>query len=401
MKLKGWLVGILAAATAIAAAEVLQTREADAQALPPPPYIYIGSATVAGEPVPDGFTITARIDDYESDAVEVRDGRYTALTVGPPDRATYNNMRVTFHLEGIQASETDTYRAAGQPIVRRGFDLTFSALPTPTSTVTRTPRPTLTPTRTPTRAPTSTITPRPVVALPAVYFGSIIIAGALVPEGAVLIAKIGEYESPRALIDGDRYRNLVVDPQDPDLVGMTIEFFLNNVRSRTSDTYQSNAVKRNFDLVFVDVPTSTPTPLPPTVTPTPVPPTPTETPVPPSPTATATLRPATATPTTRAVQFPPTATPTATRTPSATKRPTSTPRPTLTATTTVTPTATSIVVVLEPTPTPVPSGGICSSTFGSSSPLAGLGNVLFLLAPLALISGYRRWRRWRRWIGPV
>ena len=45
----------------------------------------------------------------------------------------------------------------------------------------------------------------------------------------------------------------------------------------------------------------------------------------------------------------------------------------------------------EPTRAPAPSGGSCSSTFGVTPTLAGLANILFLLAPVAMISARRRW----------
>ena len=144
----------------------------------------------------------------------------------------------------------------------------------------------------------------------------------------------------------------------------------------------------------------TPTPLP-TATPEPTAtPTPTATPEP------------TATPT-------PTATPesTATPLPTSTPAPTSTPKPpakpqpaTPTATATpglaiLVPTATSQPVIpgatreaaaTEPTPPPAPSGGFCSSPQPGAPLTAGLGNLLLLMAPLALILGRRGLRTKRQ-----
>jgi hypothetical protein len=89
--------------------------------------------------------------------------------------------------------------------------------------------------------------------------------------------------------------------------------------------------------------TAIPTPVPPTATPTPVPPTAIPTPVPPTPTTAPAVLTATA-------------------------------------------------VAAAPSPTPTPSGGGCFSTFGQAPAMAGLGNVLLLLAPLGLIAG-RKIRR--------
>ena len=397
----------------------------NAQSPPPLPYIYSGTATAGGAPVPDGFTILARVGSYQSQPVEVKNGRYTALTVGTPN-SSFSGETVTFHLDGVQAWATDIFLALALPTVKSNFDLIFPQLPEPT------PTPTLPPTSTP------TITPTPQVALPAVYNGDIFVTGAAVPEGATLVARIGHYESDPALIVGQSYRSLVVAPGDIALLGQTIEYFLNGVRSANTNTYRSGVFERDFPLVFLGLPTPTPTAtrVPPTPTPTqtatPTPtqtptPTPTQTPVPPtqtpSPTATpvpptATLTPTrtatatpvpptpTATPTETPTPVPPTATPTPTRTATATPVPptrtaiptqTPTPPPTPTATPTpVPPTATPPTVVkllATATPTPAPQGGGCFSTFGRAPVASGLGNVLSLLAPLALIVGYRRWRR--------
>ena len=257
------------------------------------------------------------------------------------------------------------------PIIDARFKLTFPQLPVPTPTVTPIP---------------PTVTPTPVVALPAVYSGTLVVAGGTVPVGAVLEARIGGYRSAPAVIEGEGYINLVVDPQDLGLAGGTIDFFLNGVKSSISHTYQSGSFTRGFDLVFTGLPTPTPTPLPPT--PTPVPPT--ATPVPPTPVPpTATPVPPTPTP------VPPTATPVAPTStpvpPTATSVP---PTPTL-----VPPTPTAAPVVAAPataapptpSPTTEPTDGDCLAA--SNAPVAaGLANVLLLVAPLGIIAGYRRSR---------
>lgn len=362
-------IALLTFAVALGAVSV-QTELAQAQPLPSFPAIYTGSANAGGAPVPDGFSIVARIGSYQSNPVVVKNGSYNSLVMSPPDPSNQTGKTVTFHLDGVQADQTDTF-ASGQ--VRLGWSLTFSALPAPT------PTPSPTPTRTPTPSPT------PEIAFPATYSGIIVVAGGTVPENAVLVARIGSYESTPALIEGPDYRGLVVDPQDIRVVGQRVEFFLDGVQSRTSDTYRSGLSKRAFDLVFIGLPTPTPsptsTPVPPTVTPTP------------SPTATPTLTP---TPTRE-----PTPTVTNTATPSSTPRPTRTPSPeptqtpeaTATENPTATPPPTVDVSAAAPTATPEPSGGGCFAAPGA--PVAsGIANVLLMVAPVGAVAGYRRASTW-------
>ena len=346
-----WLLGVLAGIVAVAGAQGLSTRPASAQ--PPLPALYSGTATVGGVPVRDGLLITAWVLDYISEPVAALDGRYELLLVAPPE-GPFTSKTVTFHLDGVQAFETDTFRSGTFKV---SFDLTFPRLPEPTPT----------PTVEPTETPIATATPE--TAQPAVYSGPIVVAGSTVPEGAKLVARVGSYESHPALIQGQGYINLVVDPNDVRLIGQTVEFFLNGVRSGTTDVYQSGKFSFDFGLVFVGVPTPTATSVPPTSTPTTVPPTPaptsTQTPVPPTPTATSTQTPVP---------------PTATTVPTTTAPATPTPDPALAS------------AGAEPTATPVPASGFCGSTFGRTPTSAGVGSILALLAPLGLIAGYRRWR---------
>ncbi len=330
-----------------AVAGIARIDTAHAQNPPPLPMLYSGTVTAGGSPAPDGFEIFARVRDYQSEPVTVRNGRYTALTVGPPD-STYAGVTITFHLDSVQADQTDTFIAAFLPTIRT-LNLTFSGLPQPP-----TPEPTATP----------TVTPTPVAALPSVYSGLIIVAGGAVPADAELVARIGSYESLPAVVSGEDYRNLVIDPGETSLIGETISFFLNGIESRTTDTYGSGRTRSDFDLVFVGVPTPTPTP---TATPVPPTPTPTATPVPPTPTSTA---------------LPPNPTPTPT--PTVTPEPTETPVPPSPTATTSPPPA--------PTATAAPAGGGCFASL--DAPVAsGVANALLMVAPLALIAGYRRYRR--------
>ncbi len=323
---------LLAILVAIAAVNVRPTH---AQSLPPAPVIYNGNVTVAGAPAPDGLIITARIEDYESPPVETSGGRFLALNVAPPD-SSYGNKTVTFHLGGyVQASETDTSISPSLPVLKNNFILTFADLP---------PTPTPTPTAT------------PVIFQPTAYEGAIVIAGGDTPASAVLVARIGSYQSSPARVEGNTYRNLVITPIGISAIGQTVEFYLNGIKSSTTDVFQEGQFKPNFALIFVGLPTPTPTPTP-TATPTPIP-TPT-----PAPTSTPTPTP-----------VPPTPTPTPVP-PTPTRVPTATPIPPPT-----------------PSPTPEPSGGLsCSSPLNGSGG-NGMADLLLILAPVGLIGIYR-WRR--------
>ena len=360
MQIKASLLGLAVVLVAAAGGALLVLPGvAEAQVPPPFPVFYSGTATSGGSPVPEGLLIVAIVDGYRSAAVVVKSGgRYSGLTVAPPD-TSFNGKAVTFHLDGVQSEVTDTFKVFGGPsddAIKSNFNLTFPSLPEPTPTPSPTPTDTPMPTPTPEVAPTL------------VYSGSIVVAGGSVPPGAVLVARIGDYETP-AFVEGETYKNLVVAPGDFSLLGRTVEFFLNEIRSSVTDTYREGGVTRSLDLIFAGVPTPTPTATP----------APTSTPVPPTPTPSRT-------PT-------PTATPTATPTPST---PSPTPRPTPTPTPSPTeapaPTATPTIVVALPTPTPEPSGGGCTISLNAPA-TAGLANVLLLFAPLGMVAGFKRYRR--------
>ena len=167
---------------------VFSFGQAHAQGLPPAPYIYSGTATAGGAPVPDGFVIHAQVGNYVSNPVAVIGGKYEILTVNPGDQAS-TGSEIVFYLFDVRAQETGTFRVSGIPIVDLSFNLTFAALPIPTPTPSPIP-------------PTPTETPR--VAVPAAYGGIVIVAGAPVPENPILIARIGEdYESLPAVVNTD------------------------------------------------------------------------------------------------------------------------------------------------------------------------------------------------------
>ncbi len=384
---------IVAAALALLAG-IFTLQAVSAQVRPPTPTIYSGNAIVAGQPAENGLPVHAQIRDYRSEPVVVEDGRFEALVVQPPNDS-YNKGVVTFHIEGIKAAEFDVYILGGLPRIESSFDLSFPALPQPTPTSTSLPP-----------APT----PTPTVALPSAYSGQIIIAGAPVPRDAVLVARIGEYESVPAIIRDGAYSSLVLDPRDIEALGAKVEFFMNGFRSSVVSSYASGKSIRDFDLIFVGIPTPTITPTPTNTPPPPTPtPTPTLTPTPtpspsPLPTATPTAMPPTATPTSTPTAVPPTPTPTPTAAATAvpaSATPTATPAPP--SPTAVPPTATPRVTTLEP-PAGIPKppesvvdsgagGGLCGSTSGVTTPMAGAGNLLALFGPLGLLIVRRRARR--------
>ena len=354
--------------------------------LPPLPAIYGGSVTVAGIAPPAGLTIVAKISGYVSEPVNVVGGAYENLVVGPPN-TTFNDHQITFHLDGeVQAAETATYRVQSSPtaIFHLGFDLTFANLPQPDPT------------------------PTPEVALPAIYAGEIVVSGGLVPDGATLVARIGSYESAPAVVVGQTYEMLVVNPGDIALVGQPVEFVLNGETAITMGMYVSGANNDSFLLVFHALPTPTPAPTPePTPEPTPVAtPEPTPEPTPeatpePTPEATRADTGGNARADARgnagadAGEPTPEMTPDTEPTPEMTPEPTPEPTPEMTPEPTPEPTA---AMTAEPTPeatateAPAEGGGGCGASDGTLAGNAG-NLVLLLLGPLGVIALLRRRRQ--------
>ncbi len=358
--------------------------QAVAQGLPPAPFIYSGSATAGGAPVPNGFIIHGEVGSYISEPVAVIDGRFDLLTVNPGEGESPGSQ-ITFLLGDVRADQTDTFQVAGIPLLQLDFDLTFPKLPDPTPTPSPIP---------------PTVTPTPRVALPAAYAGLLIVAGAAVPEDAVLTARIGDaYESLPAIVNTatGAYLGLVLDPDDFELLGRTVKFYLNGIESRTSTIYEGGKSDREFDLIFTDFPSPTPTQVPPTATPTatatPVPPT--ATPVPPTSTPTQTQTPVPPTATATASPVPPTITPTPVPPTATPVPPTSTPMPTPTATATAVATATAPAATGTISAQEEVNGGGCGSTSGATPALTGLASMLFIFAPLGLVATLRRRRRAR------
>ena len=352
-----WIAAGVTVFVAVAFALTAARDHASAQGLPPQPVNYSGTATAGGAPVPDGYVITARIGDYLSQPAQVKGGFY-AVQVSPPE-TRHVGREITFLIGDEPASETDAYHPVGHPTFKRNFDLTFGRLPaitpTPTPTATPTPETSGPPPGPPTQAPPGSGIPNP-----SSYSGRLSAAGAEIPAGAVLLARIGSYASEPALVQGDSYSGLIVAPPDATFVGRQIEFFLNGIRSTTTMTFTGGELIENFLLVFSGfptptpvLPTSTPTPTsePPTpVPPTPVPPTPVPpTPVPPTPVPPTPVPPTPVPPT----PVPPTAVP-PTPVPPTAVPPTPVP-PTAVPPTPVPPTAVPPTPLPAPTPAPPPA----------------------------------------------
>ena len=215
------------AALVIVAISVASVGVVSAQVRPPTPTIYSGAVTAAGSPVPDGFQLTARIRDYETEPAIISNGKYQLLVVQPPNDS-YHRGIVTFHIGDQKAAQIDTFVLGGLPTIKNGHDLSFEALPAATPTPSPIP-------------PTPTATPQ--VALPSAYAGTIIIAGGSVPQDSVLVARVGDYETLPAIIRGNNYSGLVLDPQDFSLIGERVEFILNGFTSSNTGNYHSGASK--------------------------------------------------------------------------------------------------------------------------------------------------------------
>ncbi len=352
------LAGILAFALALAALLTVRPSPAAAQQIPSLAFIlYQGSVTVAGQPAEDGLEIYVRIvgTGYQSRTVVTEGGRYIALPVGPLDAGAGKPMEFVLNNQ-VVATTVDTFFppncssvACPRSVV---FDLVFSSAP---------------------------VEPTPVPSAPARYAGFFAsTGGSSPPEGAVFVARVGDYESPAGTITGDTF-TVFVSPNDLSLNDAPVEFYLGGLRAFETVPYQPGAVVNDVLLSFpafpapTPTPTPTPTPVPatPTPTPTPVPPTPTPTPVPPTPTP-----------------VPPTATPVPTPAPTRTPTPTPPPTPSPTPTATPTPLPLPPTAMPEPTATPAPTetpegtgGGLCSANPGGP---AGIGVLGLLLAPAAL-----------------
>jgi len=340
---------------------LINAAPAEAASLPPWPYIYSGSATVAGNPASDGTIVTAKIGAYTSVGVTVKDGRYVGLAVGGPD-VTYVGKAITFHLDDmVVAEETDVFKLLLTPELKSPFNLTFPAYPTPT------PLPTATATLTPIPSPTPDIPgPMRISGVIELDYGS---QGDLLGES--IIARVGSYFSEPVSIEENYgilvFDELTVDPGDYKFLGSDITFLIGGLQG-----YGNTAIFESNGSVDLALRVAFPTP--------------TAVPAQPGPTG-ATAVPATSTPV--PVIEAPTEVPTVAPLPAA--APTSVPIPP----TAVPPAPAPVVVVVTATPAPEPvvppvveETGSCNAP-GAVTPITGAANALMMFGPLMLIGAYK------------
>ena len=148
------------------------------QGIPPSPAIYTGTATVNGEPAPEGTELVACVDNQvcapdhddpkfrqDSDRVGVS-GRFSVLIAQGVSESQRGRATVHFFLINdhgrIKAQETTTYGSTNSTDLIFSQNLTFGEAPTPEPTPTpATPTPTPTPaTPEPTPTPATPTPPR-------------------------------------------------------------------------------------------------------------------------------------------------------------------------------------------------------------------------------------------------
>ena len=359
------VISILCLFTSISGSQLVE-----ASSLPPWPSIYSGDITVAGSVPADGALVTAKIGDYTSQSVVVKNGRYAGLAVGAPD-STYFGKLITFHLDDmVVAAETDVFKLNTWIVVDSSFNLTFPGYPTPT------PTPTAVPTATPTVTPVPSPTPTPEIPSAMIITGVVDVENGQPSqlEGATIVARVGSYFSePATLVLSTgagrfflEFENLAIDPQDYKYAGGSIAFFVDGLKASSSPTVYESAGRLDL-AISVSLPDAAV--IPPEIMPTAIPA---------APIATVSV---------------PTALPTAL--PAA--LPTAEPVPTAVPTQ-VMPTATPVVLVVTATPSgeaePIEAGGGggCNAPTDVSG-VTGAANALMLVSPLMLIGAYKGLRR--------
>ena len=266
--------------TIVVVAALAASIGSDALAQTVSPTIYSGSVTIGNNTAPDGLTVVARINDYESNGVVTKNGRYNFLIVSPPT-SQYFIETITFHIPeyNIQAKETDIFRGNTAQFEKA---LTFPAVEG------------LAPGPTPTPGPAATATPSPVptkpVARPSnppvVYFGNVIINGEPAPDGLVIVARSEDYQSKPVTTTNGAYGNLIVSPLSTSYLYKSVTFHIpaSGIQAFETELFRGGPEERYLDLTYPAFPVPTPTPIPapaPAPTPAPVPtPTPTSIPAP-------------------------------------------------------------------------------------------------------------------------
>ncbi|MCH8831424.1 MAG: hypothetical protein IID00_01595 [Chloroflexi bacterium] len=132
-----------------------------AQAQPPRPAVFGGTATLDGAAVADGTTVTAEIDGTEVASIEVTGGTY-AFSISQPPGQSFAGKEITFKIGDFVAKETGVWNADG------GAELNLTAttaVPPTVPPVTPTPAP-VTPTAAPVTPTAAPVTPTAVPVTP-------------------------------------------------------------------------------------------------------------------------------------------------------------------------------------------------------------------------------------------
>ena len=96
---------------------------------------------------------------------------------------------------------------------------------------------------------------------PYIYSGAASVNGQPAPDGYMIHATVGDYQSEPVTIIGGRYEGLTVVPAGTQYNRQTITFYLGNVPANETDEYRLSGIpvpKINFDLTFPSLPVATP-----------------------------------------------------------------------------------------------------------------------------------------------
>ena len=116
-----------------------------AQAQPPRPSVFGGTARISGATAPNGTVVTAFIDGAVVATATVSGGGY-ALTIAQPPGQNFGGKTVTFTVGNATATETGTWQASG------GRELNLNGTTAPAATATPVPA-----VATPVPAPVTTV----------------------------------------------------------------------------------------------------------------------------------------------------------------------------------------------------------------------------------------------------
>ena len=157
--------------------------------VPPLPIVYDGEVYVDGEPLQEEAELTAMIDDWESAPAPVQAGQFETLIVGPPS-AAYVGKEITFHLQGMVASQRPTFSLLTEPsfdVLRLDFSRPGAEeQPTPSATP---DQPAEEPTPEPVATPIGPVLAESDLSIPWVAFGVLLAGGAVLVVALNLLAR--------------------------------------------------------------------------------------------------------------------------------------------------------------------------------------------------------------------